>query len=253
LIRTDESGAEIWDRSYGEIYPGIATFFCINLTYDGDFIICGGNGYFDPQKGNLYDLWALKTDWSGDILWEKKYGEREYIDIGLSIAQTVYGGYIITGGIETKDLKGSAVILIKLSPENQAPDAPTITGPTCGKAGTGYKYTFISNDPEGDAVFYFVDWGDEINTSWLGPFISGDPHTISHTWTKKGKYTISAKAKDICDAESDWSDFEVTIPRNKALFSLQPILLWLFERFPLLKHLMGLWTNDKNSISSFLF
>ena len=244
LIRTDESGAEIWNRSYGEINPGIVTFFCINLTYDGDFIICGGNGYFDPQKGYLYDIWVLKTDCSGDILWEKKYGEREYIDIGLSIAQTANGGYIITGGIETKDLKGSAAILIKLSPENQAPFPPSIVGETNGKPGTLYPYTFTSIDPDGDQVSYYIEWGDGDITDWTGFQPSGEPYSESNTWATKGTYIIRAKAKDTDGFESDWGTLEVTMPKNKPFNFNFNLLSWLFERFPnafpILRQLLGL-------------
>jgi len=239
LIRTDESGVEIWNRSYGETYPGIVTFFCINLTYDCDFIICGGNGYFDPQKGYLYDIWVLKTDCSGDILWEKTYGEREYIDIGLSIAQTAHGGYIITGGIETKDLEGSAAILIKLSSENQPPNAPTIGGKINGKVGKEYEYTFNAVDPDGDDVRYFIDWGD--NTSeWTGYNASGTDIMVKHTWSEEGTYIITAKAQDIYGFEGPNGKLEVTMPRNKPSNFNFNLLGWFLERFPLMEKLLTL-------------
>jgi hypothetical protein len=237
LIRTDESGAEIWNRSYGETYPGIVTFLCINLTYDGDFIVCGGNGYFDPQKGYLYDIWALKTDCSGDILWEKTYGEREYIDIGLSIAQTSHGGYIITGGIETKDLKGSAAILIKLSSENQPPEIPDINGPLSGKPGIEYTFCITPTDPDGDDLHVLWDWGDGTNSGWLGPFESGVEICDSHIWNEQGDYTISVTLRDEHGA-SVTGTLEISIPRNRALISS----FWLrfFDMFPILQRIMNI-------------
>jgi len=240
LIRTDESGEEIWNRSYGGTYPRAATFFCINLTYDGDFIICGGNGYFDPQKGYLYDIWVLKTDSSGDILWEKTFGESEYRDIGLSIAQTANEGYILTGGIETKDLKGSAAILIKLSPEKQAPSPPAIVGEINGKTGTLYPYTFTSIDPDGDQVSYYIEWGDGDITDWTGFQPSGEQYSESHTWATKGTYIVRAKAKDTLGEESDWAYLEVTMPKDKPFNFNFHLISWLLERFPLLNQMINL-------------
>jgi hypothetical protein len=46
---------------------------------------------------------------------------------------------------------------------------PFIQGPETGNAGVSYFYTFITEDPESDEVFYFVDWGDGTNSGWLGP------------------------------------------------------------------------------------
>jgi len=236
LIRTDESGEEIWNRSYGGTYPSATTFFCINLTFDDDFIICGGNGYFDPQKGYFYDIWVLKTDCSGDILWEKTFGEHDYRDIGLSVAQTANGGYIITGGIEKKDLKGSAAILLKLSTEKKAPIPPVIVGETNGKPGSLYPYTFTSIDPDEDQVSYYVDWGDGNIIDWTGFQPSGEPHSENHTWAIKGTYIIKAKAKDLDGLESEWSELEITMPH-----SYKNPFWWLnglVNRFPLLHKLI---------------
>jgi len=179
---------------------------------------------------------VLKANSSGDILWEKTFGEREYRDIGLSVAQTANGGYIITGGIETKDLNGSAAILIKLSPENQSPSPPDVVGETNGKPGTLYPYTFTSIDPDGDQISYYIDWGDGNITDWTDFQLSGEPYTESHTWTTKGTYIIRAKAKDTDGYESEWGELTVTIPRNKAMMSY---LFYLFlERFSLFEKIL---------------
>ena len=96
--------------------------------------------------------------------------------------------------------------------ENQPPNTPGISGPTSGKPGTSYTYTFITTDPDGDAVYFYIDWDDGTNSSWIGPFASGEEITKSHTWSEKGTYTIKAKAKDISGAESDWGTLVVTMP-----------------------------------------
>ena len=43
---------------------------------------------------------------------------------------------------------------------NEPPEIPTIEGPTSGTTGTTYTYKFCSNDPDGDDIYYCVDWGE---------------------------------------------------------------------------------------------
>ncbi len=117
--------------------------------------------------------------------------------------------------------------------QDTAPATPSIEGPTKGKKGVSYDYSFVSVDAEDDDVFYFVDWGDGTNSSWVGPFDSGEEQILSHTFTKKGSYTIQVKARDVFYAESDWRTLEVSMPKNAAYLS------WVFsQRFPLLYSLL---------------
>jgi len=123
------------------------------------------------------------------------------------------------------------------------PDAPDITGKTNGIKGTEYEYTFNAVDPNDHDVKYFIDWGDN-NTEWTDYNPSGTDVKVKHTWSEKGSYTITAKAKNTYGAESDWGTLEVTMPRNKPSIHNFPLLSWLFERFPnmfpILRQVIGL-------------
>jgi len=123
---------------------------------------------------------------------------------------------------------------------NDPPNAPTIDGPKTGSAGTSYPYTFTSIDPDGDDVSYFIRWGDGEETDWTTFQASGPPGYIeSHSWDTQGTYIIQAKAKDIYDAESEWGELQVTMPRNKAIS--RPLLNFLENHpnlFPLLQKLI---------------
>jgi len=113
---------------------------------------------------------------------------------------------------------------------NFAPEIPDITGPTHGKAGVEYDYTFVTTDPNGDDVYYWICWGDICPTpEWIGPFTSGEEIIVSYTYDEEGTYLIEAKAKDIYDAESEMGHLEVTMPRSK---ELKLLLQWIFENFP---------------------
>jgi len=72
-----------------------------------------------------------------------------------------------------------------------------------------------ATDPEVDDVYYKIDWDDGTATEWLGPFHSDEEEILTHHWTMPGVYEVKAKAKDIYDAVSDWSDpllVEITGP-----------------------------------------
>jgi hypothetical protein len=95
---------------------------------------------------------------------------------------------------------------------NTAPVKPTITGPAKGKPGVNYEYTVTAIDPEDQQVSYFIDWGDGTSTGWLGPYDSGSPVIVNHTWETKQTFTVKAKAKDALGAESEWASLAVKIP-----------------------------------------
>jgi len=100
-----------------------------------------------------------------------------------------------------------------ITPYCEAPPyPPMISGPTSGKPGISYTYNVSSRDPDDDNVYYYVDWGDGTNTSWLGPYESGAQANAIHSWGQKGTYMVKVKAKDIHNTESNWTTLPVTMP-----------------------------------------
>jgi hypothetical protein len=114
---------------------------------------------------------------------------------------------------------------------NHPPSQPVITGPSRGKAGTSYTYYFTAADPDGNNVFYFIDWYDGSTSGWLGPYPSGEEIDASHVWNNKGDYFIKVKAKDIFGVESGWANLLIHMPLSYE----QPhfrFFDWLFKQFP---------------------
>jgi hypothetical protein len=100
--------------------------------------------------------------------------------------------------------------------ENHPPYPPMIAGPAQGKVGISYNYTISTMDPDGDNVSYWVEWGDGTHDGWIGPISSGEHIMVNHTWAERGSYLIKAKAKDINQAESNFSiplEMNVTGPQ----------------------------------------
>jgi hypothetical protein len=125
---------------------------------------------------------------------------------------------------------------------DRPPNTPTVTGPAKGKVGTPYLYRFTTIDLDGDMVYYFIDWGDNTSSGWVGPHNSGATATMTHQWDKDGTYTIRAKAKDVFGAESDWGTISVVMPTEYKITIqgfLQQLLGMFPNMFPILRHLMG--------------
>ncbi len=101
--------------------------------------------------------------------------------------------------------------------DNSPPNKPAKPcGPTCGRVNIEYTYIVVTTDPDGDMVYYFVDWGDGTNSGWIGPYESGKMVKVKHRWTQQGYYQIKVKAKDIYGEESEWSDpLPITMPKSK--------------------------------------
>jgi len=113
---------------------------------------------------------------------------------------------------------------------NRFPTIPIIEGPKRGKEGVLYTFFFNSTDMDGNDLYYYIDWGDGTFEEWIGPYESGQKIYSCHNWTKRGKYTISAKAKDIHGGESDLGTSEINIPRNKG--AANTLFLYLLEKYP---------------------
>jgi len=103
-------------------------------------------------------------------------------------------------GYENAKIK---TIVVKV---NQPPEIPTVDGPKYGKIEGSYDYTFVSTDPEAENIRYYIDWGDGTIDEWIGPYASGSTESVTHTWSKIGDFQIKAKAKDIRNIESGWSE-----------------------------------------------
>jgi len=121
---------------------------------------------------------------------------------------------------------------------NTAPLAPFISGPNNGKPGTSYSYLFRATDPDGNDVRYHIDWGDsKTETTRFGE--SGTDIMASHIWEADGTYTITAQAEDIFGQFSPPTTKIVSIPRYKTNNYNYNILTFLFERFQILRQILG--------------
>jgi predicted secreted protein len=91
LIKTDSSGDETWDKTFGGSDNDHAA--SVQQTSDGGYIIAGSTLSFGAGGDNV---WLIKTDSSGTATWYKTLGGSG-TDFATSVRQTSDGGYIIAG------------------------------------------------------------------------------------------------------------------------------------------------------------
>jgi len=91
LIKTNSAGDTMWTKAIGDTSDERGN--SIEQTTDGGFII---TGYTKSFGAGNYDIYLIKTDSNGTILWTKTFGGSGY-DYGNSVQQVADGGYIITG------------------------------------------------------------------------------------------------------------------------------------------------------------
>jgi outer membrane protein assembly factor BamB len=117
-----------------------------------------------------------------------------------------------------------------------APSAPIIDGSRIVLPGKEYKYTFKSSSPLGNDIYYYIDWGDGKKIDWIGPYPSGEEINFTHTWSKIGRYTVRARAKDTNNLWGPWGYLDVNSPRDKIAYNT--LFLWFLEQFPILSWLL---------------
>jgi hypothetical protein len=88
----------VWFQTYGGKYDD----WCgqAQETADGGYVIVGTSDSFPVLNRNIY---LIKTDKDGNMMWSKEYGSKYSNEKGNAVQQTSDGGYIIAGEIETYD------------------------------------------------------------------------------------------------------------------------------------------------------
>jgi len=106
LVKTDSSGNLLWENTFGGGAWDEAR--SVQQTLDGGYIIAG----FTYSAGLNGDVYLIKTDNSGNLLWYNTFGEIDY-EWGFSVQQTSDGGYIVAGYTDSYGPGPRAVYLVK--------------------------------------------------------------------------------------------------------------------------------------------
>jgi hypothetical protein len=110
LVKTDANGVMIWNQTYGDI--GDNQGKAIIQTVDGGFALVGSTSSFSAGGD---DMWLVKTDPNGVMIWNRTYG---YIgdNEGNDIIQTLDGGFALVGSTSSFSAGGDDMWLVKTDP-----------------------------------------------------------------------------------------------------------------------------------------
>ena len=195
LIKTDSSGNELWNKTYGGLNDDGA--FSIVQTLDGGYALAGNTYSF--SAGNNTDIWLIKTDSSGNELWNKTFGGPKD-DFGYFVIQTSDGGYALAGITNSSGAGYEDVWLIKTDSYGNK-----LWDKTYGGAQNDEAYFVIQTKDDGYALAgstyagdaglwdaWLVKTDSSGNTLWNQTYGgTGDDQFISMTMSSDGGFVLS--------------------------------------------------------------
>jgi len=212
LIKTDENGNEIWNRTYGGRYGDGALY--VEQTKDGGYIISGLTMSFSWEH-YVPIGWIIKTDENGNEIWNKTIGGRATYTPVWCVHQTDDGGYMIIATLchlahpNPNEWVGthSDIWLIKTDENGNeiwnktynysqfdvAFDATLTKDGGCVMVGLKQNLTGSENYP----IMHVIKVDEEGNVEWRKAFKGkeewGDPATFGHSIqpTSDGGYIVS--------------------------------------------------------------
>ncbi|MGC9308682.1 MAG: hypothetical protein ACP5FL_07910 [Thermoplasmatota archaeon] len=105
LVKTDADGLEQWNQTFGT--RGNSGDAVLQTSDDG-YIIAATTNEFGKQ--NESDVWLIKTDAYGTMVWDATFGGDDY-ERARAVLQTLDGGYLVLS--DTMSFGGIDVWLIK--------------------------------------------------------------------------------------------------------------------------------------------
>jgi len=171
LVRTDENGNKLWHSTYGGSLDDSA--LDMTVSSDGNYLLIGDTYNFG-HHGNE-DVWLLKIDKNGNIIWSKTYGRSDKDEQGNRIIQTRDGGYMILGmRLNSPSTYDYDILLIKIDRNGNYLWEKTIGGPYYefpnfivqtddgGYAITAYTFSYGA----GSADYWLVKTDEHGNKQW---------------------------------------------------------------------------------------
>lgn len=195
LLKTDINGNKLWAKAYGGAL--LEYGLDVQQIMDGGYIITGLTNSFGAGNGDVY---LVRTDINGNMLWTKSYGGSNY-DYGFSVQQTLDSGFIITGFTYSFGAGNSDIYLIKTDTQgnslcNQTNPTSIASSPTT--ITTSLPITLTSPITFVTTPITLVSNGGIVNTLCTNVSInetSMDKNLIVFPNPSDGKITISTTGK----------------------------------------------------------
>jgi hypothetical protein len=103
VVKLDAQGAIVWQKAYGGSAHDLA--YSVIETYDNNYVVAGrtlsNDGDVSGQSGSS-DIWMLKIDNIGNIIWQKCFGGTK-ADYAYNVRETSDNGFILCGNTSSDD------------------------------------------------------------------------------------------------------------------------------------------------------
>jgi len=204
LIKTDANGNITWAKTYGGTYGDGAS--SVQQTSDGGYIVAGYIGFYDASEDKYnFDIFLIKTDANGNIIWAKTYGGTSW-DGASSVQQTSDGGYIVAGNTLSFGASGTDIFLIKTDENGNIQWAKTYGGTDWdwaysvqqtsdgGYIVAGYTYSFgadgdiflIKTDANGNIIWAKTYGGTDVDLAYSVQQTSDGGYIVAGTTSSFG-------------------------------------------------------------------
>jgi PKD repeat protein len=217
VVRTDASGTELWNKTYGGKYfeEGDVPL----QTADGGFVIAGATMSYGNGSN---DFWLVRMDASGNELWNKTYGGAKN-DAANSLIQTSDGGYVLTGSTESFGNGDNDFYMVKTDAEGNLQWSKTFGGAkydSCGDVqqtsdggyiltGSTCSFGVIGFDGNGNPVqnVYLIKTDASGNAVWSKTYGGVERECgFSVRQTNDGGYIVSGRMTENTDDLSSWQE-----------------------------------------------
>jgi len=217
LAKTDKNGVLEWSNTYG----GFDWDFGNSLirTIAGDYVICGST--YSAGKGNG-DVYLLKTNSSGVLLWDSAYGG-DNEDVGNSVSEANGGGYFITGYTKSFGKGNEDVYLLKTDINGNLLWTKTYGGPLEEKGNEGKPtadggYIVISAAKSFSPTNHYENW--LLKTDALGDIV----------WTQRDANSYNRVSTSVCQTADGGYIFaghlDISSDYNMFLYKTNPTGGW---------------------------
>jgi uncharacterized delta-60 repeat protein len=168
VVKLDSSGNIVWTKTIGGTNDDVAN--SIIQSSDGGYVIAG---YTQSFGAGGWDIYVVKLDSSGNVIWSKTIGGGD-ADVAYSIIQSSDGGYIVIGRTQSFGAGGYDVYVVKIDSSGNVLWTKTIGGGSVDEARSitqssdggfaiaGYTQSFGA----GSYDIYVVKMGPLGDTCW---------------------------------------------------------------------------------------
>jgi len=228
LIKTDASGNKLWHKTFGGALMDGA--YAVQQTADGGYVVAGWTSSYGAGGR---DAWLIKTDASGNKVWDKTFGGPSR-DEAWSVQRTADGGYVLAGWTYSYGVGSFDAWLIKTTSaggDTTPPSVAWVSPPSGNVLQDGVTFVVSATDSESgvSSVTFSIreaNGGNGIPGSFED--LPGIYDPVTGNWTlwfdtlqlPDGYYVVLVKATD--NAGNVGS---ITVPysiRNWAVIKLLP-------------------------------